>query len=128
MSEGIGQEKKMDEERYVPFINRTVCCKIWLHEIIRIEQRGRLIIIITDMGTFERYGRIDEVEKYLDERFYHCLKTVIINFQQVKMMSCQTIFFRNGEEYFLGRQNYIKAKQTFAIYIKNPCNSNGFVV
>ena len=118
----------MDEERYLPFISRNICCKIWLHEIIRIEQRGRVVAIITESEIYERYGRIEELEEYLDERFYHCLKTVIINFQQVKMMRCQTIFFRNGEEYYLGRQNYIKTRQTFAIYIKNPCNSKGFVV
>ena len=89
---------------------------------------GGSVAIVTENDVFERYGRIEELEPYLDERFYHCLKTVIINFQQVSMMRDQTIFFRNSEKIFLGRQNYIKARQTFAIYIKNPCNCNGFVV
>ena len=115
-------------EKYLPFVTRGMCCKIWLKDIMRIEQHGRLAVIITENNVYERYGRTEEMEEYLDERFYRCLKTVIINFDQVKMMKNQTIFFRNGEEYFLGRQSYIKARQTFAIYIKNPCNCNGFVV
>lgn len=118
--------KNMD--KYLPFVRRDVCCKILLKDIMRIEQRGRMVAIVTENDIFERYGRIEELEPYLDERFYHCLKTVIINFQQVSMMRDQTIFFRNSEKIFLGRQNYIKARQTFAIYIKNPCNCNGFVV
>ena len=115
-------------DKYLPFVRRDVCCKILLKDIMRIEQRGRIVAIVTENDVFERYGRIEELEPYLDERFYHCLKTVIINFQQVSMMRDQTIIFRNSEKIFFGRQNYIKARQTFAIYIKNPCNCNGFVV
>jgi hypothetical protein len=34
-------------------------------------------------------------------------------------MSDGVIRFRNGEEVAIGRGNYIKAKQKFAMYIKN---------
>ena len=115
-------------DKYLPFVTKDVCCKIWLRDILRIEQRGRLVAIVTETQVYERYGRMEEMEPYLDEGFYHCLKTVIINFRQVSMMREQTVFFRNGEQFFLGRQNYIKTKQTFAVYIKNPCTCNGFVV
>ncbi len=115
-------------DKYLPFVTRDICRKIRLQDILRIEQRGRLVAIVTEKDVYEKYGRIEDLEQYLDDRFYHCLKNVIINFQQVSMMKNQTIYFKNSEEYFLGRQSYIKARQTFAIYIKNPCNCNGFVV
>ena len=55
----------------------------------------------------------------LDGRFQHCLKNLIVNFDMISDMSDGVIRFRNGEEVAIGRGNYIKAKQKFAMYIKN---------
>lgn len=115
-------------ESFLPFINREQCCKIWLKDIMYIRQDGRMTNIVTENETFCSYDRIKDMEKYLDDRFYYCLKTIIINFQQVSVMKDQTIYFKNGDHIVLGRQNYIRTRQTFAAYIKNPCNFNDFVV
>ena len=84
--------------------------------------------IVTEKETYCSYDKIKNVEKYLDGRFYYCLKTIIINFQQVSVMRDQTIYFKNGDNILLGRQNYIRTRQAFAVYIKNPCNFNNFIV
>ncbi len=59
----------------------------------------------------------DYVE-YLDRRFFRCLRSVIINFEQVQAMRDQTIYFENGKSFMLGRTNYISTKQAFAAYLK----------
>ncbi len=111
-------EMNSSEDKYLPFVNRQQCSKIPLREILRVEQNGRLVTIVTEKGILEKYGKIQEVEEYLDERFYHCLKKTIINFEQVSSMKEQTIFFKNGDKIFLGRENFVRTKQSFAIYIK----------
>ena len=115
-------------ERFLPFVTRTQCCKIWLRDILYIRQDGRMLYAVTESEIFGRYDKIKSVEKYLDRRFYPCMKSLIINFQQVSIMKDQTIFFKNGEIIPLGRQNYVHTKQAFALYIKNPCNFNDFIV
>ena len=115
-------------DKYIPFVSRQQCCKIPLEEILYIEQQGREVFIVTDKITYRQYGKFSDLEDYLDERFFCCLKTMAINFSNVISMREQAIKFKNGKEIYLGRQNFVRTKQSFAIYIKNPCNSNGFVV
>ena len=115
-------------DKYIPFINRQQCCKIFLEEILYIEQQGREVLIVTDNMTYRQYGKLFQLDSYLDERFFYCLKTMTINFSNVISMRDQVIKFKNGTEIYLGRQNFVRTKQSFAIYIKNPCNSKGFVV
>lgn len=115
-------------DKYIPFINRTECCKILLEDILYIEQQKREIIIVTEDVTYRKYCKINEMDQYLDGRFFYSLKTLVINFSNVMSMRDQTIRFKNGVEIYLGRHNYVRTKQSFAIYIKNPCNSNGFIV
>ncbi len=122
------KENIKGKDKYLPFVNREQCSKIPLSEILRIEQSSRIVIIVTEGATLRKYGKLQDIEEYLDERFYHCLKKMIINFQQVSSMKDQTIYFKNGDKIYLGRQNFVRTKQSFAIYIKNPCNFNDFIV
>lgn len=122
------QKEEEIMEKYLPIVNRKHCRKIWLSDILYIMQEGRLTHVVTENETFSTYNKIGFFGEYLDSRFYYCLKSIAINFQQVSMMQNQTIFFKNGDNIFLGRQNYIHTRQSFANYIKNPCNSNDSVV
>ena len=106
-------------DNFVPFINREQCCKIWLCDILYIMQEGRMTNIVTEKETFCSYSKIKHFEQYLDmdRRFYYCLKSIVINFQQVSVMKGQTIYFKNGDKISLGRQNYVRTKQAFAAYL-----------
>ena len=89
-------------DNFVPFINREQCCKIWLCDIMHIMQEGRMTNIVTEKETFCSYKKIKSFEQYLDMdgRFYYCLKSIVINFQQVSVMKDQTIYFKNeGGQY-----------------------------
>ncbi|MBR5229267.1 MAG: LytTR family transcriptional regulator DNA-binding domain-containing protein [Firmicutes bacterium] len=115
-------------DKYIPFVTRQKCCKISLEEVLYIEQIGREVMIVTEKTTYRQYGKITQLQQYLDESFFNCLKTMIINFSNVVSMQDQTVKFKDGTEIFLGRQNFVRTKQTFAVFIKKACNSNGFVV
>ena len=84
-----------------------------------IMQEGRMTNIVTEKETFCSYSKIKHFEQYLDmdRRFYYCLKSIVINFQQVSVMKGQTIYFKNGDKISLGRQNYVRTKQAFAAYL-----------
>ena len=102
---------------FLPYINSHQCCKIWLSDIMYIMQEGRTTNIVTEKETYCSYGKIKEMERHLDNRFYYCLKKVMINFENVAAMKDQTIYFKNGEMITLGRQNYVHTRQAFAAYL-----------
>ena len=113
---------------FLPFENRKQCCKILLDDIFYIKQEGRLLYVITEEEIFRCYQRMEDILEFLDKRFYRCLKKITLNFQNVSALKDQTDFFKNGDKIFLGRQNYIHTRQSFAAYIKKPCNFNDFIV
>lgn len=106
-------------EKFLPMINRNECCKIWLDDILYFEKNGRLVKIVTSDASHYDYGSISDYEQYFadDERFFACMKGLVINFDHVDSMKDRTIRFSNGREYDLGRTNYLKTKQTFVNYM-----------
>ena len=111
-----GKENEM--EKYIPIITRTDCCKVPVSDILYIRQHGRVTNIVTEAETFSQYAKAGDYVEYLDRRFFRCLRSVIINFEQVQAMRDQTIYFENGKSFALGRTNYISTKQAFAAYLK----------
>ena len=94
-------------EKFIPIVNRKECCKVWLDDVVYIENEGRRVKIVTDLSPY-----FDS-----DERFYPCMKGMVVNFDRVSSMKDQIIYFRNGMQYMLGRTNYLKTKQTFVNYM-----------
>ena len=105
-------------EKYIPIITRTDCCKVPVSDILYIRQHGRVTNIVTEAETFSQYAKAGDYVEYLDRRFFRCLRSVIINLEQVQAMRDQTIYFENGKSFALGRTNYISTKQAFAAYLK----------
>ena len=103
----------------IPIVNRW-CCKILpISDIVYIFSNYRKSEIHTKDGMIPVYYGRNEIETYLDERFNHCLKSLIVNFDMISYMKDGVIGFINGEEVSLGRNSYIKVKQKFAMYVKN---------
>ena len=75
--------------------------------------------IYTDEKEFYLYAKVSDLSPYFDsdERFYPCMKGMVVNFDRVSSMKDQIIYFRNGMQYMLGRTNYLKTKQTFVNYM-----------
>ena len=109
---------------YIPFVTRKVSLKIPLKDVIYILRKDRKIKIATEQGSYECYEKLQNIEPQLDQRFYHCLKGQIVNFDKVERMEDQTIFLKNGECWIISKNNYIKSKQTFSAYLKKLIQRN----
>ena len=57
--------------RYIPVITKEYSRKISVDDIIYLEQRQRKLAIVTDDETYVCYERIENIEKQLDDKFYH---------------------------------------------------------
>jgi len=102
------------ENKYIPIVNREEACKVYIDDVLMLEQDLRKTFIHTEGEKFWRYGKIEELAGFLDSRFFKCHKSYIINMDQVVKMKDQTIFFKNGETIMIGRDKFKAAKQNFA--------------
>ncbi|MGF6376200.1 DNA-binding LytR/AlgR family response regulator [Clostridiales Family XIII bacterium PM5-7] len=105
-------------ESYIPIICGKEAAKVKVSDILMIERENRKLHVITQDKAYAYYEKIQNVEPMLDGRFYPCLKGCYINLDHVTGMANQTITFDNGTEYNLGKENFIKAKQTYVVYLK----------
>jgi len=109
-------------DSYLPLIMRGTVTKVPVREIIYIMKVNRKVRIVTEGAQYEYYERIENMMQYLDGRFYACLKGTIINLDKVEKMEAQTIRLQNGEVLVLGRDNFIRAKQRYAAWLKKLIN------
>jgi len=109
----------MMNEKYIPIINREETCKVYIKNVLFIEQDLRKTIIYTEKDKFWRYGKMDELLKFLDNRFLKCHQSCIINMDKVIKMKEQTIFFENGAKIIMGKEKFRFVKQSFANHLIN---------
>ena len=102
---------------YIPVICKEEASKVLINNVMLIEQELRKTIIYTDEDRHSFYGKIGDLLKYLDGRFFECHQSYIINMDKVVKMREQTIFFENGLKIMLGRDKFKLAKQKFAGYM-----------
>jgi len=114
---------------YIPLVKKDETSKVFLKNIILIEQELRKSMIYTDKEKFWLYSKIDTLMQYLDSRFLKCHQSYIINLDKVVKMKSQTIFFENGQKIFIGREKFQSTRQYYASYIihaqKNLAKSPG---
>ena len=114
----------MTAKNYIPIIRRDETCKVFIENILAIEQDLRKTVIYTEGDKYWRYGKMDELLTYLDGRFFKCHHSCVINMDKVVKMREQTIFFENGFSIMMGREKFQCAKQNFARYMIQEANAN----
>jgi len=114
----ISQGGLIMSERYIPIISGSHTAKVKVSDIVMVERNRRKLHVVTDAKEYEYYEKIENVELFLDGRFYPCLKGCYINFERVSHMEDQRIYFDNGRFFDLGRENYIKTKQKYRGYLR----------
>ena len=92
--------------------------EVRVDDIVYPEQRQRKVGIVTKETTYECYEKIANLEKQLDERFYHTLKKLVVNLEQISSMKDQNVVFQNGMVLMLGRESYIRTKQVYTAYLR----------
>ena len=108
----------MNEEKYIPIICGKETAKVRVSDVVMVMKDKRKLRIVTDEKVYDFYERIEHVEPLLDSRFFCCLKGCYINLEKVISMTDQTIYFDNGFTFGLGRQNFIKTRQRYKLYLK----------
>lgn len=111
-------EERVCSKEYIPVVTKNYSVKVKTDTILLIERDNRRLKIKSDKGDYCFYAKIEDVERFLTDSFYRCLKGCYINLEKVDTMANQLVVFDNGFEYQLGRNNYIKTRKCYSRYIK----------
>lgn len=111
-----------EQEYYIPVITRKEASRVKIRDIFYIETELRIIYIYTIDRIYRFYGKLDEVVKYLNDDFYRCHKSCVINLNKVVRMEAGVFYFQGEMTLRVGQNNYRHTKNR---YIKFLEQNNG---
>ncbi len=93
-------ERIGDTDAFYQFTFNKNICKVSLRDTVYFESRNRVVYIVMDNGTEEYfYGKLNDVEKQLEESRYHFLRihqSYLVNYSYIKKMSFSDITIVTG--------------------------------
>ncbi len=105
---------------YIPIKTKFETSRIDINKITYLEKDLRLLHIYMESNKkiYTIYGKMDDIQKYLNENFYRVHKSCIINFEKVCSMQDGIIYFEDGSTLRVGIQNFQAARKQFGKFIE----------
>ena len=91
MNENILNSRLQAPPEFISVISANQCARIRINDIEMIEQEGRRLHIITAEKDYSFYGTLNAIAVSLADRaFYRVLSSMVINFDHVKEIPCNS--------------------------------------
>lgn len=114
-----GQNRVMEFDA-ISIMSSKRCAKVPIKDIEAIEQEGRKLHIITGDDDFTCYEKIDRIAPLLlNKNFFRPMKSLIVNFDNVKEVSGQEVEFISGQSISMGKNNLTKLRMAYKRFLKN---------
>ena len=94
-------------KRTIKIITRQCIAVVNPDTIVYIQKQGRKITIVTKIGSFSMYGKIEDLDEFLDKRFYYPNSKLVVNLEEIELISENSVCFKTGEKLVLGRDSFI---------------------
>ena len=103
----------------ISIITPKHCARINIDEIEMLEQVGRVLHLITANRDYAIYENINNISSALDGRnFYRPLNSLIINFDRVRDMEEDYIYFESGQCTTMGKNAFGRRRAEFRKYLE----------
>ncbi len=89
-----------------------------LHDILYGEVFNHQIYIHTVQGTYDYPGTLNGLEKELDERFFRCHRSVILNMRHIVGQEKGMAMISNGDKLFVSRRKQAEFMEKLLQYLK----------
>ncbi|MCH5194345.1 MAG: response regulator transcription factor [Oscillospiraceae bacterium] len=106
-------------ERYILIKNSGVQQKVYIRDIYYIESANKKVIIHTQNGTLEIYGKMDELEKMTGSGFYRCHRCYLVNMEMITSYNIDTIRVASGDKLILAQKKYTDFVRQYMKYAKD---------
>ncbi|MCQ2550615.1 MAG: LytTR family transcriptional regulator DNA-binding domain-containing protein [Clostridia bacterium] len=106
------------KDEYILIKTKQFIERLPADEVLSVQRDGRKVLVVAEDREYEYYDSMENVLNHLDDRFYKAHGGLVVNLDKIRLMKDQEIQFYNGYSMFLGRSNFIKAKQKYYSYLK----------
>lgn len=83
-----------------------------------LESQGRQVRCVTDHGTCESYARLSELEGQLNDRFFQCHKSFVVNMDRVTAFASTCFTLSTGERIPVSTRRRAEARLRFLQSLK----------
>jgi len=118
------RSKENAKESFIPVITRKETARVNIGDIFYIETELRVIKIHTGSKIYRFYGKLDTVLKYLDDSFYRCHKSCIINLEKIVRMENGVFYFPGGVSVKVGQNNFRLTRNRYIKYLEQNADAN----
>lgn len=118
LDRAVKQTEQMDSQA-LTLIKSGKTQVIYIRDILYCEVFNHQVRIHTVHGTHEYSGTLDMLETKLDERFFRCHRSFVVNMGYVDGQEKGVAILTNGERIFISRRKQTDFMQRLLSFLKN---------
>lgn len=110
--------REMLEKQYIILKTSGMQKRVLIKDIYYVESNNKKVIIHTEDGNIEIYGKMDEFENELGSNFYRCHRCYLVNMEKISAYSVDNIHVTNGDILILAQKKYSEFIKAYMRYAK----------
>ncbi len=118
LDRAVNQTEQMDNQA-LTLIKSGKTQVIFIRDILYCEVFNHQVRIHTVHGTYDYFGTLDMLETKLDERFFRCHRSFVVNMSCVAGQEKGVAILTNGERIFISRRKQTDFIQRLLNLLKN---------
>ncbi|MDE6607586.1 MAG: LytTR family transcriptional regulator DNA-binding domain-containing protein [Lachnospiraceae bacterium] len=112
-------ETKEEEEHTTLLVKTgTSYHSIPVEKIVYAENNGRKIILHTEEGILEFYGKMNDLEEELGGEFFRCHRGYLVSLSYVSGYDSGNVYLKNGESIYLAKRKITEFAKVYREYLK----------
>ena len=118
LDRAVNQTEQMDNQA-LTLIKSGKTQVIFIRDILYCEVFNHQVRIHTVHGTYDYFGTLDMLETKLDERFFRCHRSFVVNMSCVAGQEKGVAILTNGEKIFISRRKQTDFIQRLLNFLKS---------
>ena len=118
LDRAVNQTEQMDNQS-LTLMKSGKTQVIFIRDILYCEVFNHQVRIHTVHGTYDYFGTLDMLEAKLDERFFRCHRSFVVNMNCVAGQEKGVAILINGERIFISRRKQADFMQKLLNFLKN---------
>lgn len=118
LDRAVNQTEQMDNQS-LTLMKSGKTQVIFIRDILYCEVFNHQVRIHTVHGTYDYFGTLDMLETKLDERFFRCHRSFVVNMSCVAGQEKGVAILTNGEKIFISRRKQTDFIQRLLNFLKN---------
>lgn len=115
---------KKNEPEYLTVKSNSEITNIPLQDIMFLESNRRIVICHYKDNKISFYGKLDSIEKNLNDDFVRCHQSFIINMNEIKSITSTDICLKSNNTIPISKNKQKLTRDQYALFLANKLSNN----